>query len=141
MQAASRFRIGAVGLMLTMLAPFSSHAQELTGDPANGETVFRKCMSCHRVGPDARNMVGPALNGVVGRQAGSVADFNYSDAMKNSGITWDAASLDEFLAAPREVVQGTKMVFPGLPDAQDRTDVIAYLAQFDEEGNMTAPAQ
>ncbi|MFC0012475.1 c-type cytochrome [Devosia nitrariae] len=127
--------------MLTMLAPFSSHAQELTGDPANGETVFRKCMSCHRVGPDARNMVGPALNGVVGRQAGSVADFNYSDAMKNSGITWDAASLDEFLAAPREVVQGTKMVFPGLPDAQDRTDVIAYLAQFDEEGNMTAPAQ
>lgn len=141
MQAASRLRIGAVGLMMAMLAPVSTHAQELAGDPANGESVFRKCMSCHRVGPDARNMVGPALNGVVGRAAGSVPDFNYSDAMKSSGITWDAANLDQFLAAPREFVAGTKMVFPGLPDAQDRADVIAYLSQFDEQGNMTAPAQ
>jgi Cytochrome c2 len=142
MQAAALKRtIGAVGFVLAALAPASTFAQELTGDPANGETVFRKCMSCHRVGPDARNAAGPVLNGVVGRQAGTHPDFNYSQAMKDSGVTWDAGTLNSFLEAPRQFIEGTKMAFAGLPDAQDRADVIAYLSQFDAEGNTTAPAQ
>jgi cytochrome c len=142
MQAAALRRAFYIaGLAIAMLAPVCASAQDTTGDPAAGETVFRKCMACHRVGPDARNAAGPELNGIVGRQAGSLADFNYSPAMKDSGITWDAESLSSFLEAPRQFVQGTRMAFAGLPDAQERANVIAYLSQFDAEGNTTAPAQ
>ncbi|KKB11706.1 hypothetical protein VE25_11045 [Devosia geojensis] len=142
MQAAAlRRAFYAASLALAVLVPASASAQEPTGDPAAGETVFRKCMACHRVGPDARNAAGPELNGIIGRQAGSLADFNYSPAMKDSGITWDAESLSAFLEAPRQFVQGTRMAFAGLPDAQERANVVAYLSQFDAEGNTTAPAQ
>jgi len=142
MQAAAlRRALGAAGFAIAALAPVSAFAQDLTGDPANGESVFRRCASCHRVGPDANNAVGPALNGVVGRQAGTHPDFNYSQAMKDSGVTWDAETLSAFLEAPRQFMPGTRMAFQGLPDAQDRADVIAYLSQFDAQGNTTAPAQ
>ncbi|MCD7058404.1 c-type cytochrome [Pelagibacterium xiamenense] len=131
-------RVGAIGLGVMMLAPGAAAGQEVSGDPAAGEQVFTRCMACHRVGPGAVNTVGPALNGVVNQPAGSVEGFNYSDAMKNSGVTWDVEALMAFLEAPQQFLPGTRMAFPGLPEEADRANVIAYLAQFDEEGNPAA---
>jgi len=99
---------------------------KLTGDAAAGKRVFTKCMACH-VADKQQNRVGPHLNGVVGREAGSVEGFNYSDANANSGIVWTEPVLFEYLEDPRGYLPGTKMVFAGLPKEQDRADVIAYL--------------
>jgi cytochrome c2 len=99
---------------------------------AEGESVFRRCMACHQVGPDAKNRVGPVLTGVVGRQAGTVEDFRYSDAMVQAGengLVWTEEELDAYLEAPREMVPGTNMAFPGLRDEHDRLAVIAYIEQ------------
>lgn len=103
-------------------------------DVAAGERVFRKCRACHEVGEDARNMVGPVLNGVVGRPAGSFPDYHYSDANKNSGLVWDQATLTAYLRNPQAKVPGTKMAFPGLTSDNDIASVIAYLKQFDANG-------
>jgi cytochrome c len=98
------------------------------GDPALGKKVFAKCQACHSL--DAgKNKVGPTLHGVIGRASGSEADFNYSDAMKNAHLTWDADTLDKYLTKPKEVVPGTKMAFPGLAKEKDRADLISYLKQ------------
>ncbi|HZZ59661.1 MAG TPA: cytochrome c family protein [Roseiarcus sp.] len=104
------------------------------GDPTAGEKTFRICKTCHQIGENAKNFVGPELNGVVGRKAGAVPDYHYSDANKNSGITWDEETLKKYLKNPREVVPGTKMAFPGLPNETDIDNVIAYLAQFGPDG-------
>lgn len=98
----------------------------LGGDAAKGKRVFTKCMSCHAV-KEGQNRVGPSLYGIIGREAGTVAGFNYSDANANSGIVWTKDVLFEYLEDPRGYLPGTKMVFPGLPSEQDRRDVIAYL--------------
>jgi cytochrome c len=98
-----------------------------TADLANGEAKFALCSACHTIAPGGPNMTGPNLHGVVGRKAGSVADYNYSDALKGAAFTWDAARLQTWLAAPKTVLADTKMTFPGLKDPKDRTDVIAYL--------------
>ncbi len=103
-------------------------------DAAAGEKVFSKCKICHQIGEAAKNMVGPVLNGVVGRKAGSYPDYHYSDANKNSGITWDEPTLKEYLKDPKAKVPGTKMVFPGLPSDDDIANVIAYLKQFGPDG-------
>lgn len=93
----------------------------------DGKTVFRQvCSICHTV-VAGKNMVGPSLFGVAGRKSGSLADFHYSDAMKNAGLTWDQATLDRYLANPRGVVPGTLMAYAGLKDDQKRKDLIAYL--------------
>jgi cytochrome c len=105
------------------------------GDAAEGEKIFQtKCKVCHQIGEGAKNFVGPELNGVVGRKSGSVPDFNYSDANKSSGITWDEATLNEFLTNPKAKIPGTKMVFAGLPKEGDRENVIAYISKFDAGG-------
>ena len=104
------------------------------GDATAGEAAFRVCKTCHQIGEGAKNFVGPELNGVVGRKAGTVSGYNYSDANKNSGITWDEAVLAKYLKHPREVVPGTKMAFPGMPRDEDIANVIAYLKQFGPDG-------
>ncbi|MFT4079801.1 c-type cytochrome [Rhodomicrobium sp.] len=116
-------KIAMVGAALVWSA--SAYA---AGDPVKGEQVFKQCKICHQVGPTAKPGVGPVQNNVVGAKAGSRPGFNYSDAMKNSGLTWDEATLDKYLENPKAVVPGTKMVFVGLKNPQDRADVIAYLA-------------
>ena len=101
---------------------------------AAGGAVFRKCKACHQVGEGAKNRVGPELNGVIGRTAGSVDDFHYSDAMEKkgeAGLVWNAETLDAFLADPRSYVPGTKMTFAGLKSPEDRAAVATYLSQFD----------
>ena len=102
--------------------------------------VFRRCLACHRIGPDAANAVGPVLNGVVGRKAGTYPGYAYSDANKDSGIVWTEKVLAAYLPAPTTMIPGTKMPI-ALPMPQDVADVIAYLKQFDANGNKVAAAQ
>src|SRR5437868_2617514 len=83
-------------------------------DVAKGQKVFHLCMACHRIGPGAGTLIGPELNGVVGRKAGSLTGYPFSDAMKNSGLTWDEATLTKYLRGPRLIVPGTRMTFAGL---------------------------
>ena len=119
----------AAGLMLAL--PTVASAQ----DAEAGKKVFTKCAPCHSVGPGAKSKVGPELNGLVGRAAGSVEGFSYSPAMKGSGITWDEAVLGEYLTDPKKKVPGNKMLFPGVKDEIERGDLIAYLATFNADGS------
>ncbi len=117
-----------------LIASTAVAAAQDTGDPAAGEKVFAKCKVCHRIGEGAKNALGPELNGVVGRKAGSAPEYNYSAANKNSGLTWDEATLKRYLRDPRAVVPGTKMIFAGLSNEKDIDNVIAYLKQFGPDG-------
>jgi len=103
-------------------------------DAAAGEKVFAQCRACHQVGENAKNAVGPVLNGLFGRQAGTVEGYNYSPANKNSGITWDEAVFKEYIQNPRAKIPGTKMVYAGLKDEQRINDLTAYLKQFNAQG-------
>ncbi|MBA4095910.1 MAG: cytochrome c family protein [Rhodospirillum sp.] len=106
----------------------------IASDPAAGEKAFAVCKACHKVGEGAKNGVGPALNGVVGRAAGAVEGYKYSDAMANSGITWDEANLAEYLKNPKAKVPSGKMMFAGVKDDTKLADLIAYLGQFNADG-------
>lgn len=97
-----------------------------TGNAANGKLVFAQCRTCH-VTDAGVNKTGPSLNGLIGRQAGTVAGFTYSAANAGSGITWTKEKLFQYLEKPQRVIPQTKMIFAGLPDAQKRADLIAYL--------------
>jgi cytochrome c len=111
---------------LLLVAPGAGTAARADGDADAGKEVFKKCAVCHS--PQAgQNKVGPSLAGVVGRKAGSVPNYSYSTANKESGLTWDEPTLTKYLENPREFVKGTKMVFPGLKTEKERQDVIAYL--------------
>lgn len=130
-----------LGLTTAVLTAIGS-AQAQDKSPGNadaGAAVFKRCMACHAVGPDAKNGVGPVLNGVVGRAAGTYPDYNYSAANKNSGLTWDEPTLTTYLRAPRKLVPGTKMTFAGLSEDQEIADVIAYLRQFNAQGQKASP--
>ncbi len=110
-------------------------------DPAAGERVFAQCRACHQVGPTAKNAVGPVLNGLFGRPAGTVEGYNYSAANKNSGITWDEAVFREYIKDPKAKIPGTKMVYAGLKDEKRIDDLVAYLKQFDATGKKLAQFQ
>lgn len=115
-----------IGALLASAAP----AQEM-GDAAAGETVFKKCMTCHAVGEGARNKVGPVLNGILGRQAGTLPDYRYSPAMVKAGedgLVWTAEELAKYVASPKQYLPGNKMAFAGLRDEAEIANVIAYLA-------------
>ncbi|CAN5148048.1 cytochrome c family protein [soil metagenome] len=97
-------------------------------DLANGEATFARCRSCHTMAAGGSNMTGPNLYGIIGRVAGTREGYHYSTPLKGAGFAWDQARLDQWLTSPRALVPGTKMSFPGLPDATDRRDVVAYLS-------------
>ncbi|MES2905631.1 MAG: cytochrome c family protein [Pseudomonadota bacterium] len=105
-------------------------------DAVKGETVFKKCIVCHAVGENARNKLGPQLNGLFGRKAGSIENFSYSPANKNSGLIWSEDNFMTYIKNPQGAIPGTKMVFAGLSDEQDIRDLIAYLKKFDASGKM-----
>lgn len=103
------------------------------GDAERGAKVFRKCQACHAVGQEAQHKVGPQLNGLFGRRAGGLEDFQYSDGLRRAGqdgMIWDRAKLDIYLENPKNLVSGTNMRFRGLSDVQDRHDVIVFLRQY-----------
>jgi cytochrome c len=116
-----------------ILSTGASHAQ----DAAAGEKVFLKCRACHQIGETAKNGVGPVLNGLIGRHSGSVPGYSYSEANKNSGLTWDEATFREYIKNPKAKIPGTKMVFPGLQSEQEINDLVAYLKQFNAEGKKS----
>jgi cytochrome c len=118
------------GAVLAVMASGGANAQ----DAAAGEKVFGVCKMCHQIGEGAKNAVGPALNGVIGRKAGTAAGYSYSDANKNSGITWDEATFREYIKDPKAKVPGTKMVYAGLKDEQKTNDLVAFLKQYDADG-------
>lgn len=127
-------RILAIGLAGVLLGVGTAQAQ----DAAAGEKVFAQCRVCHQIGPTAKNAVGPAQNGLIGRKAGTYPGYSYSEANKKSGLTWDEATLRDYLHDPKAKIPGTKMVFPGIKNDQQITDLIAFLKQYDASGNKTA---
>ena len=102
-------------------------AAALTGNREAGKAAFRKCTSCHQVGPSARGGFGPKLTGVIGRKAGSTTDYRYSAAMKNANIIWTEQNLAAFLKAPSDFLPGNNMRFWGIGNAQQVADLLAYL--------------
>jgi cytochrome c len=104
----------------------SAHAD---GDPSAGAAVYAQCVACHALGAGAQSNVGPVLNDIVGRRAGTYPGFRYSSALRKSGLTWDEATLTQYLRAPDKVVPGTKMAFAGIANDKEIADVIAYLKQ------------
>jgi len=119
-------------LVTTLLVADASPV--LAQDVAAGEKDFLVCRACHQIGSGAKSAIGPVLNGVVGRKAGTYPGFQYSDANRDSGIVWTPDELDKYLTSPQTVMPHTKMIFPGLNDAQKRKDVIAFLEQFGPDG-------
>ena len=115
----------------------SAHAQ----DVASGERVFAQCRACHQVGETAKNAVGPLLNGLFGRKAGTIEGYSYTPANKNSGIVWDEPTFREYIKDPKAKIPGTKMIYAGLKDEKRIDDLIAYLKQFDGSGKKAASAQ
>ena len=103
-------------------------------DVAAGEKSFAKCRACHQIGETAKNSVGPVLNGLIGRPAGTVEGYNYSVANKNSGLTWDEATFSEYIASPATKIKGTKMAFAGIKDPAEVANLVAYLTPFDSSG-------
>lgn len=107
------------------------------GDPVAGEKVFAKCKICHQIGETAKNMVGPVLNGVIGRKSAAYPGFAYSPAYKKAaeeGMVQDRETITRWLKGPSKFVPGNKMAFAGLTNDKDIEDVLAYIAQFDEAG-------
>jgi cytochrome c len=125
----------AVGVLLSA-SPSCAEQARSVGHREAGAIVFKKCMACHQVGDGAQNGIGPVLNGVVGRSAGTYPGYNYSAATKNAGFVWDEPTLARYLRAPRSLIPGTRMAFPGLTKDQEIMDVIAYLRQFGTEGKQ-----
>jgi cytochrome c len=106
----------------------------LAQDVAAGKTSFNKCMACHAIGEGAKNKVGPELNGLNGRKSGTAPDYTYSDANKNSGITWSETEFKEYIKDPKAKIPGTKMVFAGIKNEKEINDLWAFLAQHDKDG-------
>ena len=103
-------------------------------DVAAGKSSFNKCMACHSIGEGARNKVGPELNGLDGRKSGTAEGYSYSDANKNSGITWNESQFKEYIKDPKAKIPGTKMIFPGIKNEKEINDLWAFLAQYDKDG-------
>ncbi len=120
-------------LLAAALSFAASHA--FAQDIANGEDVFKKCRACHAIGTGAKNLVGPQLNGLVGRKSGSSEGFPYSEANKSSGVTWDKETFLKYIKDPKGFMPGNKMAFAGVKDEQDAADLFAYIAQFNADGS------
>jgi cytochrome c len=115
-----------------VLAAMAQSAQ--AQDVAAGEQSFKKCLPCHAVGDGAKNKVGPELNGLDGRHSGTAEGYSYSDANKNSGLTWNKDVFLDYIKDPRAKIPGTKMIFPGIKNEKEAGDLWAYLASFKADG-------
>ena len=122
--------IASIAAALLLLSAGGAAAQ----DAAAGEKAFNKCRACHQVGETAKNMVGPRLNGLFGRKAGSIEGFKYSEANAKSGVSWDEATFAKYIADPKAAMPGNRMVFPGIKNDKEIADLIAFLRQFAADG-------
>lgn len=121
-------------LTISAIALAGSSSVAVADDLALGKKVFRKCIACHAVGVKARNKVGPVLNGLEGRPAGTVKGFNYSKANKNSGLVWDEATFLEYIKNPKKKIPRTKMVFVGIKKEKEARALWNYLIQYGPDG-------
>ena len=121
-------------LTLTTLIVIATSTAAPAQDTAAGKTSFNKCMACHAIGEGAKNKVGPELNGLNGRKSGTAEGYSYTEANKNSGITWDQATFKDYIKDPKAKIPGTKMVFAGIKNEQEASDLWAFLAQYDKDG-------
>jgi cytochrome c len=119
-----------------LIVPFllAGFAPVHAGDPARGENVFKRCLVCHMIGEGAQTRIGPVLNGLIGRKAGTYEGFKYTEANKNSGIVWDEPTLANYLKNPRATIPGTSMTFVGIRKDEEIEDLIAYLKVFGPDG-------
>ena len=123
------------GLVLASAVIVASAGSALAQDLAAGENSFKKCLPCHSVGEGAKNKVGPLLNGLEGRKSGTIEGYSYTEANKNSGITWTEEEFRDYIKDPRAKIKGTKMVFAGIKSENEIASLWAYLKQFDATGN------
>ena len=121
----------AAALLITISA-----GAGMAQDVGNGAAVFKECQVCHSIGPGAKNKNGPELNGLDGRPAGTVPNYDYTDANRHSGIVWHEENFKQYVKYPRAFVRGTKMTFPGLKNQQQVNDLWAYVKQFDASGKI-----
>jgi cytochrome c len=119
---------------LVVIASSAATSAALAQDVAAGKTSFNKCIACHAIGADARNKVGPELNGLDGRKSGTAPDYSYSDANKNSGITWNEAQFKDYIKDPKAKIPGTKMAFAGIKNEKEINDLWAFIAHYDKDG-------
>ena len=129
-----RIRLAAAALAL-MTVGAATQGARADGDPAKGAEVFHRCMPCHRIGPDAKNLVGPELNGLDGRHTGSAPGYNYSPANEKSGIVWTKANFEKYIQDPQKMIPGTKMYFAGIHNHEEIENLWAFLAQFKADGS------
>jgi cytochrome c len=125
-----KLTLSALAIMVSSVTVSAALAQ----DVAAGKTSFNKCLACHAIGDGAKNKVGPELNGLNGRKSGTAPDYSYSEANKNSGITWDEAQFKEYIKDPKAKIPGTKMVFAGIKNENEANDLWAFIAQYDKDG-------
>ena len=122
------------GFVFVALLAVAGSGEVRAQDAAAGEKVFGVCKACHQIGETAKNSVGPQLNGIIGRKAGTVEGYNYTAANKGSGLTWDEATFREYIKDPKAKIPGTKMIYAGLKDEKRTDDLLAFLKQFGPDG-------
>jgi cytochrome c len=119
---------------LIVFGAMAAASGALAQDVAAGKTSFNKCLPCHAIGEGAKNKIGPEQNGLDGRTAGTVEGYSYSDANKNSGITWNKEQFLEYIKDPKAKIPGTKMAFAGIKNEKEANDLWAYISQYDKDG-------
>jgi len=129
-----KFSLSALVVIASSAVASAAFADDV--DLAAGKTSFNKCLACHAIGEGAKNKVGPVLNGLDGRKSGTAADYNYTDANKNSGITWNEALFKEYIKDPKAKIPGTKMAFAGIKSENEINNLWAYVSQFDADGKI-----
>lgn len=122
--------IKLVALGISLAVSLAATPALAEGDAAKGEKVFKKCKACHTIEQGGKNKIGPNLFDIVGKKSAAVEGYKYSKAMKKADLTWDDATLSEYLKKPKAFVKGTKMSFAGLKKESDRENLIAYLKTF-----------
>jgi cytochrome c len=125
-----KWTLGALVVIASTAATSAAFAQ----DAAAGKSSFNKCLACHAIGEGAKNKVGPELNGLDGRKSGTAPDYSYSDANKNSGITWNEAEFKDYIKDPKAKIPGTKMSFAGIKNEKEVNDLWAFVSQYDKDG-------
>ena len=121
---------------LVVVTALTAASGALAQDAAAGKTSFNKCLACHAIGEGAKNKVGPELNGLDGRHSGTAPGYNYTDANKNSGITWNKDQFLEYIKDPKAKIPGTKMVFAGIKNENEANNLWAYVSSFDKDGKQ-----